>query len=73
MRCALPAATLALALLAACGQKGPLYLPDQGGNVVVRPAAEAVPAPATAPASEDADAEEKKKPPEAAPAPAPEP
>jgi predicted small lipoprotein YifL len=24
--------------LAACGQKGPLYLPDQGGEVVTRPA-----------------------------------
>jgi predicted small lipoprotein YifL len=24
-------------LLAACGQKGPLYLPDQGGEVVTRP------------------------------------
>jgi predicted small lipoprotein YifL len=23
--------------LAACGQKGPLYLPDQGGEVVTRP------------------------------------
>lgn len=24
-------------LLGACGQKGPLYLPDQGGEVVTRP------------------------------------
>jgi predicted small lipoprotein YifL len=24
-------------LLTACGQKGPLYLPDQGGEVVTRP------------------------------------
>lgn len=61
------AATLALALLAACGQKGPLYLPDQGGNVVVRPAAEPTPAPA--PVDDDADAKGDKKPPEAAPAP----
>lgn len=67
MRRALPAATLALALLAACGQKGPLYLPDQGGNVVVRPAAEPTPAPA--PADDDADVKKDKNPPEAAPAP----
>ncbi len=25
-------------VLSACGQKGPLYLPDQGSTVVVRPA-----------------------------------
>ena len=30
------AAALALAL-AGCGQKGPLYLPDQGGTVVTTP------------------------------------
>ncbi|HNR21652.1 MAG TPA: lipoprotein [Steroidobacteraceae bacterium] len=64
---ALAAATLALALLAACGQKGPLYLPDQGGNVVVRPAAEPTPAPA--PVDDDADPKSGRKPPEAAPAP----
>lgn len=41
----------AAALLGACGQKGPLYLPDESGEVVTRPApgAEATPA-ATAPA-----------------------
>jgi predicted small lipoprotein YifL len=27
----------ALVLLAACGQKGPLYLPDANGEVVTRP------------------------------------
>jgi len=27
----------AIALLAGCGQKGPLYLPDKGGEVVTRP------------------------------------
>jgi predicted small lipoprotein YifL len=27
----------AVALLAGCGQKGPLYLPDKGGEVVTRP------------------------------------
>ena len=26
------------ALLAGCGQTGPLYLPDEGGEVVTRPA-----------------------------------
>ena len=28
----------ALFVLAACGQKGPLFLPDKGGEVVTRPA-----------------------------------
>ena len=27
----------AVAMLAGCGQKGPLYLPDKGGEVVTRP------------------------------------
>ncbi|MEZ5531820.1 MAG: lipoprotein [Steroidobacteraceae bacterium] len=42
--------------LAACGQKGPLYLPDSG-NVIVRPPPAATPAPApeTAPAPEEKD------------------
>lgn len=31
------AAGAALLLLAACGQKGPLYLPDENGTVVTRP------------------------------------
>lgn len=41
---ALPAAAL---LLSACGQKGPLYLPEPASNVIVRPppAAEPTPAP----------------------------
>jgi predicted small lipoprotein YifL len=33
----------AAALLAACGQTGPLYLPDRGGAVVTRPAGESPP------------------------------
>jgi len=28
---------VAVAVLAGCGQKGPLYLPDKGGEVVTRP------------------------------------
>ena len=31
--------------IAACGQKGPLYLPDKGGEVVTRPAGEPAKAP----------------------------
>ena len=31
----------AVAMLAACGQKGPLYLPDKGGAVVTRPGGQA--------------------------------
>lgn len=34
----LAASTIALLVVAACGQKGPLYLPDKGGEVVTRPA-----------------------------------
>ena len=37
-------AWLLLALLAGCGQKGPLYLPDEARGIVTRPA------PSTAPA-----------------------
>ena len=43
MRTALTAC--AALLLAGCGQKGPLYLPDKGGTVVTRAPAQA-PAPA---------------------------
>jgi|KBSMisStaDraftv2_1062788.scaffolds.fasta_scaffold154641_2 predicted small lipoprotein YifL len=38
-----------LLALGACGQKGPLYLPDQGGEVVTRPAGQQNPSPETAP------------------------
>jgi predicted small lipoprotein YifL len=31
----------AVAVLAGCGQKGPLYLPDKGGQVVTRPGGQA--------------------------------
>jgi predicted small lipoprotein YifL len=30
-----------VAVLAGCGQKGPLYLPDKGGAVVTRPGGQA--------------------------------
>ena len=43
-------ALLPLAMTAACGQKGALYLPPKNGTVVTRPAG-AAPAPATAPGS----------------------
>jgi predicted small lipoprotein YifL len=43
------AAVLPLAMTAACGQKGPLYLPPRNGTVVTRPAGSG-PAPAPAPA-----------------------
>jgi predicted small lipoprotein YifL len=36
---------VAAALLAACGQTGPLYLPDRGGDVVTRPAGQTPPPP----------------------------
>ena len=46
------AAVLPLAMTAACGQKGALYLPPKNGTVVTRPAgAGPAPTPAPAPAS----------------------
>jgi predicted small lipoprotein YifL len=39
-------AVLPLTLTAACGQKGPLYLPPRNGTVVTRPAS-SVPAPSS--------------------------
>ena len=45
MRVSKAGATVVMAaagiLLAACGQKGALYLPDQGGEVVTRPGGQA--------------------------------
>lgn len=43
-------ALIATLLLSACGQKGPLYLPEPAGNVIVRPTQTPPP-----PATEDAD------------------
>ena len=48
-RSTLPVLAAGLLVLAGCGLKGPLYLPEKTGNVVVRPAAGAT-APATEPA-----------------------
>jgi predicted small lipoprotein YifL len=54
-------APLAL-LLAACGQKGALYLPaPDEGPVVISPAPEAVPEPAPPPASEPDRSDEPRK------------
>ena len=41
--------TAAVIVLTACGQKGPLYIPDQGGEVVTRPAGQQTQSPETAP------------------------
>jgi predicted small lipoprotein YifL len=61
--------------LAGCGQKGPLYLPDKGGDVVTRPGGqqgqqaprpqspETAPQPSTQPQPNRTDNEEKKDPP----------
>ena len=46
MRTMLGSLIAALGLLAACGQKGPLVLPDRSGHVVTRPP-ESTPEPAT--------------------------
>ena len=62
---ALAIATLAIAALslAGCGQKGALYLPDAGGEIITRPtqtpagAATPAPEPAATPATPPADAD----------------
>jgi predicted small lipoprotein YifL len=63
VRCAASfAAALLLVGLAGCGQKGPLYLPDKGGEVVTRPGGQAqqpAPQPQSQPAN--SDDEQKKK------------
>jgi predicted small lipoprotein YifL len=54
-------------VLAGCGQKGPLYLPDKGGEVVTRPGGQAQqPVPQSQPAGaatqpSDTDSVDKKK------------
>jgi predicted small lipoprotein YifL len=49
-----PVIALAALLLAGCGQKGPLYLPDRNGTVVSSPAATAPPAQTQTPAPDSA-------------------
>lgn len=49
-------ASLALAATAACGQKGPLYLPDENGSVITRPGAQTEEESATKDEEEDQDA-----------------
>jgi predicted small lipoprotein YifL len=65
-------AAAVLAGLAACGQKGPLYLPDKGGEVVTRPGGgqaqqqkspETAPQPSTQPQPSNTDSEKKNQPP----------
>ena len=41
--------------LGACGQKGPLYLPDKAGEVVTKPAQEATQTPVKKPAADNKD------------------
>jgi predicted small lipoprotein YifL len=53
----------AAVLLAACGQKGPLYLPDQGGEVVTRPGGQTQ----SAPSSESAPQPSTETPPQTKP------
>jgi predicted small lipoprotein YifL len=53
----------AVAVLAGCGQKGPLYLPDKGGEVVTRPGGGQAQQPSTT------DDEQKKKAQQSQPAP----
>jgi len=56
------------AMLAACGQRGALYLPEEGRNVVVTPAQPAAsqapaaaPAPAASPAAPATDSTEEQR------------
>jgi predicted small lipoprotein YifL len=65
---ALPALAAGLLVLAGCGLKGPLYLPEKSGNVVVRPAAGSAPPPAEP--AKPADGAAPEAPPAEAPPPA---
>jgi predicted small lipoprotein YifL len=57
------AGVLVAAVLAACGQKGPLYLPEKTGEVVTRPAAPEKPAPAETPSPPKREDDETTAPP----------
>jgi predicted small lipoprotein YifL len=50
-------------ILGACGQKGPLYLPEKAGEVVTRPAPTAEPAPEETPPGEKPKDDESADPP----------
>ncbi|GAC1453225.1 MAG: hypothetical protein PVS2B3_05090 [Steroidobacteraceae bacterium] len=65
---ALVAACTAL-VMTACGQKGPLYLPDKAAAVVTIPPVTAAPAPASGPAATPAAAPGKLKDKSATPGP----
>jgi predicted small lipoprotein YifL len=60
------------ALLAACGQKGPLYLPDKNAGVTITPAAPPLPAESApqqpAPVPQPQSAAEMPAPPQSSPA-----
>ncbi|HTT03491.1 MAG TPA: lipoprotein [Steroidobacteraceae bacterium] len=53
-RSAVTLVTFVATLAAACGQKGPLYLPDHGATVVPRPASQSGAPPASTPAPDSA-------------------
>jgi predicted small lipoprotein YifL len=55
-------AALAVLLLGGCGQKGPLYLPDETGEVITRPTQTPSPPPAEEPPPPDDDEGDEKKP-----------
>jgi predicted small lipoprotein YifL len=57
------------ALLAGCGQKGPLYLPEKNAAVVTAPAASGASAAPAAPAAPAGTAAPATPPPQSAPAP----
>ena len=55
------AAVMPLALTAACGQKGPLYLPPRNGTVVTRPAgSQSTTPPSPAPGTDSGQPDSKK-------------
>jgi predicted small lipoprotein YifL len=57
MRTSLGILIAVLGLLAACGQKGPLVLPDRGSHVVTQPPETAPAPPSSAPAGDTTSTE----------------